>query len=131
MSEGAVDLSQIRGDWKFHMDYLQNAIDQTMKRQVQRWGDLGDDEEIDNAVAEQSRIWGELIANANDKGTIPTADGRIEAFITACRGAKARCDAYEDKVDSVTVEEFSEAGRQVRALCDDLEMMKDQRPENL
>jgi hypothetical protein len=131
MSEGAVDLSQIRGDWKFHMDYLQNAIDQTMKRQVQRWGDLGDDEEIDNAVAEQSRIWGELIANANDKGTIPTADGRIEALITACRGAKARCDAYEDKVDSVTVEEFSEAGRQVRALCDDLEMMKDQRPENL
>jgi hypothetical protein len=131
MSEGAVDLSQIRGDWKFHMDYLQNAIDQTMQRQVQRWGDLGDDEEIDNAVAEQSRIWGELIANANDKGTIPTADGRIEAFITACRGAKARCDAYEDKVDSVTVEEFSEAGRQVRALCDDLEMMKDQRPENL
>jgi hypothetical protein len=131
MSEGAVDLSQIRGDWKFHMDYLQNAIDRTMQRQVQRWGDLGDDEEIDNAVAEQSRIWGELIANANDKGTIPTADGRIEAFITACRGAKARCDAYEDKVDSVTVEEFSEAGRQVRALCDDLEMMKDQRPENL
>ena len=32
MSEG-VDLSQIRGDWKFHMDYLQNAIEQTLKRQ--------------------------------------------------------------------------------------------------
>ena len=130
MSEGSVDLSQIRGDWKFHMDYLQNAIDQTMKRQAQCWVELDDDEEIGNAVAEQSRIWEELNANANDKSTIPTTDGRMDEFIEACRGAKARCDSYEDKGDSDRIEEFTEACRQIRALCDDLEMMKSQRPED-
>jgi len=130
MSESGVDLSQIRGDWKFHMDYLQNAIEQTMQRQEKYWSELGGDEEIDNAVAEQARIWGELIANANNNGTIPTADGRIDDFIAACRDAKGRCDAYEGKADSASAEEFSEACRQVRALCDDLAMMKDQRPDD-
>ena len=35
MSEQGVDLSQIRGDWKFHIDYLTNAINWTMKRQLE------------------------------------------------------------------------------------------------
>ena len=130
MSEGGVDLSQIRGDWKFHMDYLQNAIDRTIKRQLQYWEQLGDDEVIDSDVATQSRIWRELRANANDKGTISTTDGQMEEFIAACRGGKDRCDAYEDKVSSEIVEEFAEACRQLRALCDDLELLKGQRPEN-
>ena len=130
MSESGVDLSQIRGDWKFHMDFLQNAIEQTMKRQEKYWSELGDDKEIDDAVANQARIWGELSANANAKGTIPTADGQVDEFIAACRDAKGRCDGYEENGDSESVEEFSEACRQVRALCDDLVMMKDQRPDD-
>ena len=119
MSEGVVDLSQIRGDWKFHMDYLQNAIDQTMKRQAKYWRELGDNDDIDAAVAAQAQIWTELNANANDKGTIPTTDGQVEGFIDACRGAKAHCDSYADNVGSESAEEFAEefaeACRQIRA----------------
>ena len=130
MSEGNVDLSQIRGDWKFHMDYVQNAVDRTLKRQAKNWGELGDDANINAVVGQQAKIWAELKADANDRGTIPTTDGRLEKFITACRGAKAQIDAYQDKDDSVNVEEFVEACRQTRALCDDLEMMKGQRPDD-
>ncbi len=127
MSEG-VDLSQIRGDWKFHMDYLQNAIEQTLKRQQKYWGELSDDAGIDESVRQQHQLWGELKAGANDKGTISTTDGVMEQFIAACRGSKEVCDAYQDKNESETAEEFAEACRQARALCDDLEMMKEQRP---
>jgi hypothetical protein len=129
MSEGKVDLSQIRGDWKFHMDYVQNATDQTMKRQLKYWGELSNDAGIDADISQQARIWSDLNANANEKGTIPTTDGRLEEFISACRDAKSRSDTYQDNGDSALVEEFSEACRQVRALCDDLEMMMEQRPE--
>jgi len=127
MSEG-VDLSQIRGDWKFHMDYVQNAIEQTLKRQVKVWAGLANDDGIDASVKQQNQLWADLKGGANDKGTIPTTDGVIEQFITACRGTKDICDAYQDKDDSESVEEFTEACRQARALCDDLEMMKEQRP---
>ena len=127
MSEG-VDLSQIRGDWKFHMDYLQNAIEQTLKRQKKYWAELNNDAEVDAAVKEQHALWTDLKANVNDKGTISTTDGMMEEFIGACRGSKALCDKYQDGDDSETVEEFAEACRQARSLCDDLEMMKDQRP---
>ena len=130
MSESGVDLSQIRGDWKFHMDYVQNAVDQTLKRQVKNWGELGGDTAIDAAVTRQVEIWAALKGEANDKGTIPTTDGRLEEFIAACREAKPLCDACEDKDESELAEEFTEACRQTRALCDDLEMMIGQRPDD-
>ena len=76
----------------------------------------------------QNKLWSDLKAGANDKGTISTTDGVMEEFIAACRGSKAICDAYQDKDDSETVEEFAEACRQARALCDDLVEMKGQRP---
>lgn len=128
MSEG-VDLSQIRGDWKFHMDYLQNAIEQTLKRQQKYWQGLGDHADIDASVTQQKELWVSLQAGANDKGTISTTDGTMEEFIGACRGCRALCDTYADKNESEAVEEFAEACRQARALCDDLEMMKEQRPD--
>ncbi|MAF84284.1 MAG: hypothetical protein QGH93_03145 [Gammaproteobacteria bacterium] len=130
MSEGGVDLSQIRGDWKFHIDYIQNAVDQTLKRQAKYWNELGNDADIGADVEQQVQIWADLNANANDKGTIPTADGLLEKFISSCRDARARCDAYQDKGDSELVEEFTEACRQTRGLCDDLEMMIGQRPDD-
>jgi hypothetical protein len=71
MSEG-VDLSQIRGDWKFHMDFVQNAIEQTLKRQLMYWNDLGDNADIDESVKQQQKLWAELQTGANDKGTIST-----------------------------------------------------------
>ncbi|MFQ5633960.1 MAG: hypothetical protein ACE5G3_01330 [Gammaproteobacteria bacterium] len=127
MSEG-VDLSQIRGDWKFHMDYLQNAVVQTLKRQRQYWDELGGNDEIGTSVARQNELWAELLKGADNKGTIVTTDGMLEEFIGACRAGKEVCDTYQDDNDGETVAEFAEACRQVRALCDDLEMMRDQRP---
>lgn len=129
MSEGEVDLSQIRGDWKFHMDYVQNAVDQTLKRQLKYWGEFGGDADIGAAVTRQAELWAALKAKANDKGTIPTADGQLAEFIATCRDAKPLCDACEDKDESELAEEFAEACRQARALCDDLEMMIGQRPD--
>ncbi len=131
MSEGAIDLSQIRGDWKFHIDYLQNAVDRTLERQLRCRGAADGDAAIDAAVDDQARRWADLRAGADGNGTIPTADGQLTAFIAACRDAKPLCDALQDRDAGAAAEEFTEACRQLRALCDDLEMMIGQRPDNL
>ena len=34
------DLSQIRGDWNFHMRYATNAIDQTITRLTKVWKEM-------------------------------------------------------------------------------------------
>ena len=130
MSEDGVDLSQIRGDWKFHMDFLQNAVEQTLKREAKSWAALGGDATIDANVQAQQTLWTDLKAGANDAGTINTTDGKMEEFIVASLASKPICDAYEDGNGSEAVEEFTEACRQARALCDDLEMMKGQRPDD-
>ena len=76
-------------------------------------------------------LWAELKAGANDKGTISTTDGKMEAFIEVCLASKELCDAYEDaNAGNETVEEFCEAYRQARSMCPDLELMKGQRPDN-
>lgn len=129
MSQG-VDLSQIRGDWKFHMDYVQNALEQTLKRQLTSWGELGDDADIAASVSQQNKLWADLKAGANDKGTVSTTDGTLEEFIVVCRASKELCDAYQDRNESEAAEEFAEACRQARGLCDDFEMMKEQRPDD-
>ena len=102
MSEG-VDLSQIRGDWKFHMDYVQNAIEQTLKRQRSSWGELGDDAAIDASVSQQNQLWDDLKAGANDKGTISTTDGVATEFIGVCRGSRDLCDAYQGQNAAGTI----------------------------
>ncbi|TDJ44618.1 MAG: hypothetical protein E2O52_07930 [Gammaproteobacteria bacterium] len=129
MSEDGVNLSKIRGDWKFHMDYLQNAFEQTLKREASSWAVLGGDAVIATNVQAQQDLWAELKASANDAGTINTTDGKTEEFIVTCRASKSLCDAYEDGDSSAEVEEFAETCRQTRALCDDLAMMKEQRPD--
>lgn len=133
MSEGGADLSQIRGDWKFHMDYLTNAVTRTMERQMKNWAELSlsdKESEIDQAVTRQKALWDQLNASANDKGTIPTGDAIADEFMSACRDAKGLCDAFEDRDHSRLAEEFTDACRQTRALCDDLEMMREQRPDD-
>jgi len=37
MSDHDVDLSSIRGDWYFHMNYLLNAVEKTQKHQMRVW----------------------------------------------------------------------------------------------
>jgi hypothetical protein len=129
MSEG-VDLSQIRGDWKFHMNYLQNAMDRTLERQRRDWAGLGDDADLAASVEQQNKLWADLHAGANDKGTIPTADGVLTEFIAVCRASRDLCNAYQDRNDSAAAEELAESCRQARALCDDFEMMIGQRPDD-
>ena len=131
MSEGEVDLSQIRGDWKFHIDYIQNAIEKTLIRQRKYWAELGDNADIDASVKQVSALWEELKSGANDQGTISTTDGKMEEFIEACLASKEICDAYETANEgNETIEEFCEATRQARSMCPDLELMKGQRPDN-
>ena len=131
MSDDGVDLSQIRGDWKFHMHYVQNALEQTLKREAKSWAALGGDADIDANVQAQQSLWTELKAGANEAGTINTTDGKAEKLMDACRASKPLCDAYEDRDSSAGVGEFTETCRQARAMCDDLEMMQGQRPDTL
>jgi hypothetical protein len=115
------------------MDYLTNAFTQTLKRQMRYREELSgitDNAALEVAVKRQATLWDELLATANEKGTIPTADSKIDEFIGVCREAKPLCDAFEDADDSELVTEFAEACRQTRGLCDDLEMMRDQRPDD-
>lgn len=133
MSEGQVDLSQIRGDWYFHINYLTNAITQTLKRQKRVWEALDSNlrsPDVDEAVQQQQKLWQQLLDGSDEKGVIPLADQLLSDFIDACRSSRPVCDGILDKSDSVDVEDFSEACRQARGLCDDLEMMRDQRPES-
>jgi hypothetical protein len=133
MSEGGPDLSQIRGDWKFHMDYLTNAITQTMKRQMTSWDELPGNAkvpEIEKAVIHQKALWDELTENVDANGTISTEDPKCEQFIVVSRNAKGICDELQGRDESELVEEFAEACRHTRGLCDDLEMMREQRPDD-
>ena len=132
-----VDLSQIRGDWYFHMKYLMNAIERTLERQKKLWEELGeDDADIASVIGEQARIWQELTAKKNDKGVIPVGDALIDEFIDKSKETKPLCDAYEEANDlaasyyhtDTTAERFTEACRQVRSLCEDLVMMREQAP---
>lgn len=128
MSEGQVDLSQIRGDWNFHMNYVTNAITQTLKRQKRLWDELEPgvrSADVDEAVQQQQNLWSQLIDSAGSGGTIPLNDQLLNDYIDACRSSQAVCDGVLDKSDSLPVEEFSEACRQARALCDDLELMRE------
>ena len=124
------DLPQIRGDWKFHIDYVQNAIDQTLKRVDATMPKVDGAAELGEVCQSTSRLWAELKSNANDRGTISTTDGQMEEFIEVCRSSKPLCDSLEDSSDSANVEELAEACRQARALCDDLELLQGQRPDD-
>jgi hypothetical protein len=133
MSEQGVDLSQIRGDWYFHMNYLSNAITQTMKRQASSWAKLKAEkpnDEIEQAVERESAMWTEIASTLNDKGAVDNKNDRIPEFIELCRGTFPACDALVAAGDpaDIKLEEFTEAARQVRGLCDDLEMMREQAP---
>jgi hypothetical protein len=137
MSGSQVDLSQIRGDWSFHMKFLINAIDQTVKRQLGLIDEAGlSGSDIEQLVKKQAGLWQALTANADSAGIIPTGDSRLHDFIDVSRQTKKPCDAYEESgelggscnVTDLPAEQFTESCRQVRALCDDLEMMREQRP---
>ncbi len=138
MSEGEVDLSQIRGDWNFHINYVNNAVNQTLKRALSMWkpvaGDL--DGSIGDAVQNLSSVWSKVNGDLDEKGSINVKNPGIQEFIDAARATKDPLDAAEEKQGAggssshydTPLEQFTEAVRQVRGYCDDLEMMREQRP---
>jgi hypothetical protein len=134
MSEQGADLSQIRGDWHFHMKFLANAVTQTMKRQVSSWADLKtqlSDDSIDQAVSGEVELWAKIRSKLDDEGAIEIGSELIPEFIKICRDTFPACDALVVAGDPADqkLEEFTEAARQVRGLCDDLEMMREQAPD--
>jgi hypothetical protein len=72
MSDKAVDLGQIRGDWDFHSRYVANALEQTLKR--------------------VNKYWRNLKRAAPAKGQIPVSGPDVEEFVEACRQTRALCD---------------------------------------
>jgi len=133
-----VDLSQIRGDYHFHMNYVNNAVTQTQKRVDKMWADLNDtgNEELGAMVARLSTLWSQLLRGANDKGTPRFDSNEYQDFLETALATKDVCDTLEaERGESgscswqdTPLEQFTEACRQLRGLCDDLEMMREQQP---
>ncbi len=62
MSDQEVDLSSIRGDWYFHMNYLINALEQTQKFQMKLWRKIKASRDVDGIPpVEQDELIGEFI----------------------------------------------------------------------
>ena len=140
MAEKEVDLSQIRGDWHFHINYLTNAIDATIRRSLKLWDKVKGDadiEQVGELVTRQAEIWGQVTADRDDKNAIKTDSSLLAEFIEVCRSTKEPCDALEiakgasgsSSFYDNELEQFTESCRQARGFCDDLEMMREQRPD--
>lgn len=141
MDDPEVDLSEIRGDWHYHMRFLTNSMTQTLKRAVKLWDEVKsevDDESIGRLVARQSGAWTELTDDRDAEDAVKTDSEGFQQFLDLCRSTKEPCDALElakglggsSSIYDNTLEQFTEACRQARGLCDDLQMMREQRPRD-
>ena len=134
-----VDFSQIRGDWHFHMNFLANAVSQTLKRAVKLWDPLKASvkaPEVEALLKKQVEVWARLDKDRDAKGSINVASPVLQEFISLCGQTQAPCDALEvasgasgsSSIYDSPLEHFTEAMRQVRSFADDLEMMREQKP---
>lgn len=134
-----VDLSQIRGDWNFHINFLANAIHQTLIRAEKLWGTVGkdaNDPAIGQLIDKLADCWSRLQATGNKQRAIDVTSPILDEFIKLNGQTKAPCDALEvarnlsgsASIYDLPLEQFTEAVRQVRSFCEDLEMMREQRP---
>ncbi|UCG71460.1 MAG: hypothetical protein JSV45_09295 [Chromatiales bacterium] len=134
-----VDLSQIRGDWHFHLNYLTNAINQSLVRAQKMWREVKDevnDATIGKFVDQLGDSWARLEATGNDKDRIDITSPILNEFMDICTRSKAPCDAMEEakglagasSINDNPLEQFTEAMRQTRSFNDDLVMMRDQKP---
>jgi hypothetical protein len=140
MSEPAVDFSQIRGDWYFHLNYLNEAVDNTLKRAVKLWQEVGKEAnapEIGKLLDRQVEAWAKLNAQKGAKGEISIHSPLMDEFFAAAQATKALCDALEEtkglggsaSIYDTQLEHFTEALRQARGFVPDLEMMREQKPD--
>jgi len=139
MSETQVDLSQIRGDWNFHINYLNNAVQQTLKRANALWPRIAEqagDGAVGDLLEQQTALWRELNDQLDEKGALPVTSDLLDRFVEVTQQTKAPCDALEEAEGAggssstfdTTLEQFTEAMRQVRSFCEDLTMMRGQKP---
>lgn len=134
-----VDLSQIRGDWHFHLNYLSNAVHQTLARADKLWGQVKADagrDEIGELVAGLGKTWSGLEATGKAKDKIDIASPLLDEFLALAARTKAPCDALEESrglggsasIYDSPLEQFTESLRQIRGFSDDLVMMREQQP---
>lgn len=133
-----VDLSQIRGDWYFHMNYLDNAMTNTLKRAVKLLGEVRAevDEDLAGAVTQLSQQWAALTKNRDAKDTFNIRNPDLDDFLLQLAGTKDLFDAFETarglagsaSIYDSKLEQFTEAVRQARGFSDDLLMMREQMP---
>lgn len=140
MSDAAeVDFSQIRGDWHFHMNFLANAVKQSLVRAQKMWGEVESEAgspAIGELVTKLGDAWSGLEGTATDKDRIDIASAVLDEFMDLCTQSKEACDSLEEAKDlsgsasiyDTPLEQFTEAMRQVRSFNDDLVMMREQKP---
>jgi len=140
MSEAAeVDFSQIRGDWHFHLNFLANAVKQSLVRAQKMWGEVESEagsEAIGELVAKLGDAWSRLESAATEKDRIDIASPVVDEFMELCTATKGPCDDLEAtqglggsaSIYDTPLEQFTEAMRQVRSFNDDLVMMREQKP---
>ena len=141
MEAPEVDFSAIRGDWYFHMRFLTNAMTRTLERASRLWAEIGaqlNADEVGRLVKAQLERWSALEGDLDEKGALKTGTPAYQEFIDLCRSTKVSCDALEEthgaggssSIYDSPLEQFTESCRQARGLCDDLEMMREQRPDD-
>jgi hypothetical protein len=72
MSEHAVDLGAIRGDWEFHARYVTIAMESTLKR--------------------VHKSWRSLKARGSTAGSVPMTGDLMQEFLEAVRQTRALSD---------------------------------------
>lgn len=140
MSEAqAVDFSQIRGDWHFHLNFLANAVKQSLVRAQKMWSDVeaeAGSPAIGELVAKLGDAWTRLESTATAEDRIDITSPVLDEFMDLCTRTKEPCDAMETakglggsaSIYDSPLEHFTEAMRQVRSFNDDLVMMREQKP---
>jgi len=133
-----VDLSQIRGDWFFHMNFLSNAMDKTLERAEKILHHVRDDvgDEISGRLSDIRETWDILRADKDDKGTINIKNPLVDEFIAKLERTKELCDTLEvekglsgsSSIYDNDLEHFTEALRQARCFAPDFIMMREQSP---
>ena len=139
MTDVKPDLSQIRGDYFFHLNFVANAVTQTLKRAEKYSAEIGSGYDLAGAnecLGRQREIWDQLLAAPEGEFVYKPDSPLVQDFIDVSRSTKTLCDELEIKNDqsgsssgyNTPLEHFTEACRQLRGMCDDMEMMREQKP---
>ena len=139
MSESPqVDLSQIRGDWYFHMNFLERGMESVLARAVKLLDEVKADVDpgLSSLAHEVADGWKALAKNRGPKDSFDVAQAGLDDFLKLLASTKKPFDEFEEAkglggsastYDS-KLEHFTEAMRQARSYNDDFIMMREQKP---